>query len=100
MRPYSTLLTLAAATLSLAATASAQETPTQSEPAAVTPPPPSSAVVNPARGSTMDSVRAKFGAPSQEVPAVGKPPITRWEYPGYVVFFEHDRVLHTVVVRG
>jgi len=54
---------------------------------------------SPARGSTMESVRAKFGAPSQEAPAVGRPPITRWEYPGYVVFFENDRVLHTVIVK-
>jgi len=55
---------------------------------------------SPARGSTMETVRAKFGAPSQEAPAVGKPPITRWDYPGYVVFFENDRVLHTVVVKS
>jgi hypothetical protein len=53
--------------------------------------------VTPARGSTMESVKAKFGAPTEEVPAVGQPPISRWEYPGYVVFFENDRVLHTVV---
>jgi hypothetical protein len=50
----------------------------------------------PARGLTMDKVEAKFGAPSRRVPAVGEPPITRWEYPGFVVFFERDRVLHTV----
>jgi hypothetical protein len=75
----------------------AQEQPAQPQPetapAAVAP------VVTPARGATMDSVKEKFGAPSQEAPAVGQPPITRWEYPGYVVFFEHDRVLHTVIVN-
>jgi hypothetical protein len=27
---------------------------------------------------------------------VGHPPITRWDYPAYSVFFEHDHVLHTV----
>jgi hypothetical protein len=53
----------------------------------------------PGRGLTMTQVKDKFGSPSQEVSAVGTPPIARWEYPGYVVFFEHDRVLHTVVMR-
>jgi len=53
----------------------------------------------PSRGSTMESVRAKFGAPSQESPAVGNPPISRWDYPGYSVFFESDKVLHTVVMK-
>ena len=56
-------------------------------------------VTVPARGTTMESVKSKFGQPTQEIPAVGKPPITRWEYPGYVVFFENDKVLHTVVVK-
>jgi hypothetical protein len=68
-----------------------------------TPPPAStsaSAPVTPSRGASMEDVKAKFGAPSQEVPSIGQPPITRWEYPGYVVFFENDKVLHTVVVRS
>jgi hypothetical protein len=51
----------------------------------------------PARGSTMATVEAQFGAPSARMAAVGEPPITRWEYPGFTVFFEHDRVLHSVV---
>jgi len=50
----------------------------------------------PARGLTMDKVEAKFGAPSRRDPAVGEPPITRWEYPGFVVYFERDRVIHAV----
>jgi hypothetical protein len=54
------------------------------------------AAERPARGLTMDKVEAKFGAPSRRVPAVGEPPITRWEYPGFVVFFERDRVIHAV----
>jgi hypothetical protein len=54
------------------------------------------ATERPARGLTMDKVEAKFGAPSRRVPAVGEPPITRWEYPGFVVYFERDRVIHAV----
>jgi hypothetical protein len=56
----------------------------------------SAAVERPARGLTMDKVEAKFGAPTRRVPAVGEPPITRWEYPGFVVYFERDRVIHAV----
>jgi hypothetical protein len=58
-----------------------------------------SASSRPRRGITMTSVEAQFGAPTERVPAVGEPPITRWEYPGFTVFFEHDRVLHSVVRR-
>jgi hypothetical protein len=51
----------------------------------------------PARGMSMDKVEAAFGAPANRVAAVGNPPITRWEYPGFVVFFENNIVLHSVV---
>ena len=50
----------------------------------------------PARGMSMDKVEATFGAPSSRTPAVGEPPISRWEYPGFVVYFEHQLVIHTV----
>jgi hypothetical protein len=51
----------------------------------------------PPRGLSMDRVEAAFGAPSNRVAAVGNPPIARWEYPGFVVFFENNIVLHSVV---
>lgn len=51
----------------------------------------------PSRGMTMEKVEATFGAPASREAAVGQPPITRWEYPAYVVYFEHNIVLHTVV---
>lgn len=60
-------------------------------------PAPASAADKPASGMSMEKVEAKYGAPSKRVPAVGEPPITRWEYPGFVVFFEHSLVIHTVV---
>lgn len=53
----------------------------------------------PSGGMTMQQVRAKFGEPAKEHPGVGDPLITRWDYPDYSVFFEHDRVLNTVVHR-
>jgi hypothetical protein len=58
-----------------------------------------SAAEHPARGMTMTRVESTFGAPSNRVPPVGQPPITRWEYPGFVVFFENQHVIHTVAVR-
>jgi hypothetical protein len=49
------------------------------------------------RGSmTMSAVRAAKGDPDRILDAVGDPPITRWQYPGYVVYFEHDRVITSV----
>jgi hypothetical protein len=50
----------------------------------------------PARGMSMEKVEATFGTPSSRVPAVGEPPISRWEYPGFTVYFEHHLVIHTV----
>lgn len=50
----------------------------------------------PTRGMTQDAVEASFGAPASARAAVGDPPITRWEYPDFVVFFEYDRVIHAV----
>jgi hypothetical protein len=57
-------------------------------------------VITPTRGMTMDQVATKFGAPVTKVPAVGKPPISRWEYPGFVVYFEADHVIHSVVANS
>ncbi|MGA2188577.1 MAG: hypothetical protein ABSH33_08605 [Steroidobacteraceae bacterium] len=57
-------------------------------------------VATPARGMTMDQVASKFGAPVNKIPAVGKPPISRWEYPGFVVYFEHEHVIHSVVANS
>ena len=52
------------------------------------------------RGSTMVTVERKFGAPVTRHPTVGAPPITRWDYPAFSVFFERDRVIHAVVTSG
>jgi hypothetical protein len=57
-------------------------------------------VATPARGMSMDAVATKFGTPVTKVPAVGKPPISRWEYPGFVVYFEADHVIHSVVANS
>lgn len=53
----------------------------------------------PTRGMTQERVRADFGSPQSQDAAVGEPPISRWHYAGFVVFFEYDRVIHTVTKR-
>lgn len=52
--------------------------------------------VDPPRGTTMDTVRARYGEPLEQVPPVGQPPITRWVYDEAVVYFEGNLVLHSV----
>lgn len=50
----------------------------------------------PKAGMSMQRVESTYGAPSQRHPAVGDPPITRWDYPDFSVYFEHERVIHAV----
>ena len=54
-------------------------------------------VPRPERGMTMDQVKQRYGLPATEYPQVGEPPITRWEYDQYSVFFEYQHVLTSVV---
>jgi hypothetical protein len=68
-----------------------------------TPPAPEASSSRPARGMSMERVEAAFGAPTRRVPAVGggnpsQPPISRWEYPGFVVYFENNLVVHSVAI--
>jgi hypothetical protein len=66
-----------------------------------------SSVERPVRGASMSAVEQKFGAPAQKHAAVGgcsagaspckTPPITRWDYPGFSVFFENEHVIESVV---
>ena len=46
---------------------------------------------------SMEKVEAAFGAPANRVAQWAIRPITRWEYPGFVVFFENNIVLHSVL---
>jgi len=50
----------------------------------------------PRSGLSMSAVRADKGDPDSILAAVGEPPITRWQYPGYVVYFENDLVITSV----
>ena len=55
------------------------------------------AAERPVRGMTMATVARRWGEPGSRSAAVGTPPITRWEYPGFIVFFEYEHVVHAVV---
>jgi|CXWL01.1.fsa_nt_gi hypothetical protein len=54
----------------------------------------------PLKGSSMSAVEASFGAPEAKHAAVGKPPITRWVYPAFSVYFEYDHVINAVVNKA
>lgn len=56
----------------------------------------------PTRGMSMAQVEQRFGAPGEKLPTRGggskyQPPINRWVYPGYVVYFERSTVIHSVL---
>jgi hypothetical protein len=59
----------------------------------------------PRPGMTMTSVESTYGSPAERRAPVGgeaaqHPPITRWDYPAFSVYFEHDRVIHAVARRN
>jgi len=54
-------------------------------------------VERPRTGQSMDQVNSRFGDPNQKLAAVGEPPISRWVYDQYTVYFEGDHVIHSVL---
>jgi len=62
-------------------------------------------VTLPARGISMAQVETQFGTPVEKRAPVGgghpqRPPITRWVYPEFSVYFEHDHVVDAVVNKA
>ncbi len=51
----------------------------------------------PQNGMTQERVRLQHGEPILEHGAVGEPPITRWDYENYSVFFEYNLVITAVL---
>ena len=61
----------------------------------------------PSRGTSMAQVEARFGAPLRKYPAIAgpndhedNPPITRWAYPNFIVYFEHSHVIDAVLTKA
>lgn len=50
----------------------------------------------PNRGITMERVENVFGQPLRKLAPVGEPPIARWVYDGFTVYFEHHIVITSV----
>ena len=60
-----------------------------------------SAEARPKPGMSMTAVESSYGNPAERHAAVGgsnpqQPPITRWDYVAFSVYFENDRVIHSV----
>ena len=51
----------------------------------------------PQLGESKRSVLERFGLADEEHPAVGQPPITRWDYRSFSVYFEYDHVINSVL---
>lgn len=54
----------------------------------------------PGNGIDKNDVQSRFGEPVKKHTAVGDPPITRWDYDRWSVYFEYDLVLYTVLHQG
>lgn len=50
----------------------------------------------PQTGESRRSVLERFGLADQEHAPVGQPPITRWDYREFSVYFEYDHVVNSV----
>jgi hypothetical protein len=53
----------------------------------------------PIRGDSQIRVKKEFGAPFQMHPPKGTPPISRWDFETFSVYFESGVVIHTVLRR-
>lgn len=87
---YLRLIAILAAALAATPAASADTLIVDSEKA-------NPSIATPTRGSLMASVSKQFGEPQHRAGPVGEPPISQWDYGNFIVYFERDRVIHSVV---
>ncbi|MFC3116962.1 hypothetical protein [Cellvibrio fontiphilus] len=52
----------------------------------------------PSKGMNKTKVQAIFGEPLETTPAKGQPPISSWKYAEFIVYFEHEHVIHSVAI--
>jgi hypothetical protein len=55
-----------------------------------------SEIKSPALGQSMAKVEETYGQPLERSGPVGKPAITKWRYHAFTVYFEGDKVIHSV----
>ncbi len=53
----------------------------------------------PAHGDQQSQVVQQFGEPRVRHTRVGQPPISRWDYPSFSVYFEHSTVINSVQIH-
>ncbi len=51
----------------------------------------------PQRGMFKSQVASTWGAPLKKIAAVGHPPISRWVYAGFIVYFQDNFVIDSVL---
>ncbi|ARN75846.1 hypothetical protein [Oceanicoccus sagamiensis] len=54
-------------------------------------------IKRPQRQQSSQHVIEQFGEPQVKHAATGEPPISRWDYQDFGVYFENDHVIHTVL---
>lgn len=54
-------------------------------------------IERPKTGALRPDVVRQFGEPISKTAPKGNPPISSWEYKDFVVYFEHDHVIHSVL---
>lgn len=85
-----------AVALLLATPAAADTLDMPSPPASQDQPAQGHSLTLPGRGMTMTAVEERFGQPMTRYDEVGDPPITRWVYPDFTVYFEYQYVINAV----
>jgi len=57
-------------------------------------------IQKPKHGQSMQQIESEFGQPIEKSVTVGEPPITSWKYKKFTVYFEHNKVIHSVSHRS
>jgi hypothetical protein len=52
-------------------------------------------ILLPERGDSKEQVESTFGMPDTKQKPRGNPPISRWNYSSFTVFFEYNHVIHS-----
>jgi len=56
-------------------------------------------IPRPRSGMTAERVKEIFGEPRARGERIGNPPITRWVYKDFIVVFEGDHVINSVIKK-
>jgi hypothetical protein len=57
-------------------------------------------IIVPYKSMKQSEVREAYGEPMTVHAPVGQPPITRWDYPRFSVYFEYQATIHAVIRKN